>query len=98
MYNNVNKKIKRIVNGRSYSWYQLVAAVRKDMVAKGLTPASPAVSNAVLAMTIKASQELKVKNVNTDAILLEYARRVLKNSPAEAEQVLLTVEDNPVSV
>ena len=92
---NINKKLPRSIYGVEYTWTQLLAVVRASLKAEGHDYARNALA---MALAIRKLPNYKPKHKDTDSVLLEYARYVLKNRSAEPEQVLLTIEDNPVSV
>lgn len=93
MYNNVNTKIRRQIDGKGYSWSMLVRAVQKDLISRGLMPSNKPFSNPVMALTIRGFHPLRTKSLDANGIILDYARYVLKSNAQLPEQPLLPVED-----
>jgi hypothetical protein len=72
---NVNKRNKHMIFGENYSWPALLAIVKRSLVEQGYSYVTGAMS---MAIVIRSLDSYKCKYKDTDSIILEYARHVLK--------------------
>lgn len=75
MIRNINKRNKHTILGESYSWPALLAIVHKALTEQGFSFVTGAMS---MAIVIRSLDSYRCKYKDTDSIILEYARHVIK--------------------